>query len=93
MSPWGQPVSTTQDRWLYTFTGFDPERIDAITRHGLSQGQRVIVALYNTAGAHGDLARAEEWARGYPGLGRRATDQVLWVLEPPDGAPDSGDSR
>ncbi len=93
MSPWGQPVSTAEGRWLYTFTGFDPERIDAITQHGLSQGQRVIVALYNTTGAHGDLAKAEEWARSYPGLGRRATDQVLWVLEPPDSPPGSGDSR
>ena len=77
----GQPV-LMGDRWLYTFTEFQPERIDPVAQYVLGQRQRVVLAIYNTEFAAEELSKAERWASGYPGLGRRAQGQALWVIDP-----------
>jgi len=78
---WGQPV-LFGGRWLYTFTEVHAERVDAIARHHLARGDRVLLALYDIEGSHGELIEAEDWAARMGRPGRRAPGQVLWVLEP-----------
>ena len=78
---WGQPV-LMGGRWLYTFTGVDADRIDRIARHHLGQGHRVLLALYDVEGSHGELIEAEDWAARMGRPGRRAPGQVLWTLDP-----------
>ena len=78
---WGQPV-LMGGRWLYTFTEVDAERIDRIARHHLGAGQRVLLALYDIEGSHGELVEAEDWAASMGRPGRRAPGQVLWTLDP-----------
>jgi hypothetical protein len=78
----GQPV-LLGGRWLYTFTQFDPERIDPIVKHHRDAGQRVVIAMTETDFAPRQAALAERWASTYPGvLRRRAMGQVVWVIEP-----------
>jgi len=79
----GQPV-LLGGRWLYTFTQFDPERIDPIVRHHRDAGQRVVIAMTETEFSPGEVAAAERWVSTYPGLlGKRAPGQVMWVIDPP----------
>lgn len=78
----GQPI-LVGDRWLYTFTQWSDEWMEPIVRHHVDRGERVVIALTETEFSHGEVARAEAWAATWPGLlGRRATDQVLWIVEP-----------
>lgn len=78
---WGQPL-LIGGRWLYTFTEVDADRIDVIARHHLDGGHRVLLALYDVEGSHGELIEAEDWAARMGRPGRRAPGQVLWVLDP-----------
>jgi hypothetical protein len=80
---WGQPIQFENDRWLYTFTGFREDRVDAIADATLEAGGRVILAVYETEFAEHDVARIRAWAsqRGEPG--RRAPGQLMFILEPP----------
>lgn len=79
---WGQPLRMG-DRWLYTFTQVDADRIGAIASHHLGRGQRVLLALYDTDGATDDVREAERWAAQAAGPGRRAPGQALWIVDPP----------
>ncbi len=79
---WGQPLLFENNRWLYTFTDFKQDRVNAITNAALARGERVIVAAYNTRWAQREADELRAWAtaRGEPG--RRAKDQLMFVLEP-----------
>ncbi len=78
----GQPV-LLGGRWLYTFTQFEPDRIDPIVRHHLAGGDRVVVVLTEADFGPGEVGKAEVWASTFPGLlGKRAPGQVLWVIDP-----------
>ncbi len=94
---WGQPLLFERGRWLYTFTDFKQDRVDAITNATLARGERVTVAAYNTHWAQREADELRAWAtaRGEPG--RRAKDQLMFVLEPTVGQrnplPDESDDR
>ena len=85
---WGQPLLFEGHRWLYTFTDFKEDRVDAITDAALARGERVIVAAYNTRWAQREADELRAWAaaRGEPG--RRAKDQLMFILEPTVGQQD-----
>ena len=78
---WGQPLRFEGERWLYTFTDFKAERVNAITDAALARGERVIVAAYNTDWAQREADELKAWAtaRGEPG--RRAPNQLMFLLE------------
>ena len=79
---WGQPLLFENGRWLYTFTDFQPERVEAITQAALARGERLVVAAYNTDWAQREADELRAWAGEHSVPGRRAKDQLLFILEP-----------
>jgi len=79
---WGQPLLFEEGRWLYTFTDFAPERVEAITKAALARGERVLVVAYNTGWAQREADELRAWATERSIPGRRAKDQLLFLVEP-----------
>ncbi|MBJ93772.1 MAG: hypothetical protein CMP23_04770 [Rickettsiales bacterium] len=80
---WGQPLQFENQRWLYTFTSFEPSRVEAITTAMHAQGRRVVVAAYDTQRGAREAEELKTWASRYGEPGRRAQGQLLFILAPP----------
>lgn len=74
---WGQPVRYPEERWLYTFTAVEPERLTAIVE---ASSAPVGVVVWNTHVAPKEMAELEMWAAGYSRRPQRGPSQSLWVF-------------
>ena len=77
---WGQPVRYPGDRWLYTFTAVDPERLTVIADAVGAQGAQLIVVVWNTDVAPEELTKLEQWASGRGRTPERDRSQALWMF-------------
>ena len=77
---WGQPVRYPEDRWLYTFTAVDPERLTIIADAVRDAGQPLIVVAWSTHVAPGELTKLEQWAADRGRRPERGRSQALWLF-------------
>lgn len=84
---WGQPVALSGGRWLYTFTGFDPERATVIADTLRSRGEALVVLVSEIDRAPHEVERVVVWAEARGGRVLRGLRGVLILLEPPATGP------
>jgi len=77
---WGQPVRYPDDRWLYTFTAVDAERLTVIADAVAAAEQQLIVVAWSTHVAPNELTKLEQWASERGRRPERGSSQALWMF-------------
>ena len=78
---WGQPVALSGGRWLYTFTGFDPERATVIADTLRSRGEPLVVLVSEIDRAPHEVERVVVWAEARGARVLRGLRGVLILLD------------